>query len=124
MLGTTYAVLAYGARYAHTAWPVDPYVGLGFVNGFVLDAPKPSLEFGGFVLVDPPTGEAGVFAEVGAEVSVGGGPLTLGVRTERTALDSVFPLAAIFGGPGPSVSSYGTRYNTTLTFVVGKRFGR
>jgi hypothetical protein len=122
VLGTTYATVAYGFRYAHTPWPVAPYVGLGFLNGFILDAPEPSGNV--FFRVEPPTTEAGVWAEVGAEVPLAGGPLTLGLRAERTALASASPLAAFTGGPQTVISNAGTAYNTTLTVTVGKRFGR
>ena len=132
VFGTTYAVLAYGVRYGTSRASVAPYVGAGLVSGFVLDAPE-AFQFAVFTTVVPPKSEAGAFAEVGAEVPFAGGPFTFGARVERTVLGSPSPTALFATGflgsdTDPNAPSFGRRdnpeFNTALTFVVGKRFGR
>lgn len=122
LLGTTYGVLSYGGRYAHSSMATSPYLGVGFVTGFVLDAPD-SFTYGFVDRVYPPTKEGGAYAEAGGELPAPGGPVTIGLRVERTVLDTVSPLALILGGPSWNLNSASSAYNTTLTFVVGKRFG-
>ena len=122
VFGTSYLTLSYGARYAHTALRVAPYVGAGFVNSVVLDAPAP-FSPAPSIRVEPPTYEAGIYGEVGVEVPVAGGPLVIGLRAERTAIGQASPLA-VWTGSAQTVSGADTQRNQTFTVVVGRRFGR
>lgn len=106
VFGNNFLTTTVGYQLSFVGPGVAPYVGVGVVNGFVLDPQGPANAF----VTPGPTTESGVYLQLGAET----GGFSLGVHAERTALGKVVPLPVFRGG--------GIYKNTAFTVTLGRRF--
>ena len=115
--GVEYANIRLGTRYAVPTSLMWVHGGLGVTGGRVVrgDVPCGAVRCG-----TGPGYEGGVFAEAGVEVPSGSGPFVLSVLWERTSYGGLNPIGVI---PGAS-NRPADVYNSSLTLVLGKRFGR
>ena len=116
LFGTHYGVGSLGVRYAlGNSGKPTAYLGAGVVNGYVFDAPEKRSVWS----ESPPRTEAGMYAEIGTSAVVSGAPYALGLRVERTSIGAANPLAGLIYD-----YSLDNRYNTAVSFVLSRRFGR
>ena len=107
-----------GVRYAVPVGSMTAYGGLGASSGRAIVGDPPCSPTG---CGSGPKYEGGAYAEAGIEVPSRGGRFVIGVQAERTVQGGVSPLTVF-----PFFDDYGDSFadNRSLTFVVGKRFGR